>query len=405
MSSKKVSILIITKYFPPELTGSSTYLLEISKYLTEKGFSVRVLTTFPHFPTWKLNVSDKSKFFRKDTLEGVSVYRVYSFVPRKVTFLSRVFNEISFGFSCLIHSVFSKRFDIIFCVSPPPTTTIAGLYSKFFRGSKMILEIRDLVLEAINSTEKNKLSVSKKFIDSFERYIYRKSSKISVITEGFRDNLIKKGVSKDKIEYIPNWALLMDMPVKSESTQITKKELSVVYSGAIGKKDNIETIIEAAKLLRNEPIKFTIAGDGPKKNTLIELANRYELKNITFLPLQPVKEFQSLIQSADILVVSYYNSMLDFCLPSKVLTYLSSGKCLVALANTESEVGRLITMQENIAYLSEPENEEKLSEILKYLLHSPELIVRIGLNGKTFIQNEFNKEKILEDYKQLIFKN
>ncbi|MDP1880988.1 MAG: hypothetical protein Q8K60_08630, partial [Parachlamydiaceae bacterium] len=118
------NILIISKYFPPELTGSSTYIYEIAHYLAIEGFKVEVLTTFPHFPNWKVDPFYKGQYFKKEIDDLIEVTRVYSYIPLKITIFTRILNELSFGFSSLMYAILkNKRYELVFCISPPPSVS------------------------------------------------------------------------------------------------------------------------------------------------------------------------------------------------------------------------------------------------------------------------------------------
>lgn len=403
-----IRVVFLVRNYYPELTGIAPYATAMSEHLAKKGFDVTVVTSFPHFPEWHIHKRYKGKMLMRERLNGVEVLRYYVFVPSPHRALNRIVYELSFSVSSLAFIFYARRCDIIWCISPPITLGLTAYLLSLIKRVPFILEIRDLVAGAALATGMLRKGMFVRMLGKIERFVYDKATAISVISKGFAENLHSKGVLESKIHLIPNWIdLEFVRPLERNNIfrklqGISEGQFVIMFSGAMGKKDNLGTILDAAALLREyKDILFMLIGEGIQKSHLMERAQRMGLPNIRFLPLQPKEIFPYVLSAADVLIVSYYNSVVDFCMPSKVLTYMASARPLVVAAHPESETAK--TVQEAEAgLLVEPENPNAIVKAILELRDSDELRQRLGLNGRSFVSNHFEKSKVLKQFEELI---
>ena len=143
-------------------------------------------------------------------------------------------------------------------------------------------------------------------------YAYRKADRIIVISQDFKKNLIAKGVPEGKIEVVYNW---VDenavVPVAKEDNPlfeefgISRDKFHVVYAGNLGNAQNIDVIIDAADVLKDEKnVEFLIFGTGGLKDQYVEKVKDLQLDNVKFFPLQPIESVWQLIGLGNVCVVS-----------------------------------------------------------------------------------------------------
>lgn len=402
-------ILILSNNYKPELTGPAGYITDLAEYLVSKGEKVTVLTSAPHYPNWKVYSGYKQTFFGRSCENGVEIFRCPIYIPSKPVPLRRIAYDISYTLSALLKGLALKHYDIVYCVSPPLTIGItAEILSKIYR-SRFIIHLMDLIPDAAVVLGMLTSRAVIKTLSGIEKHVYSRASGIIAITPGFKNNLLNKGFADPaKIALLPNWVdmekvgTIADPGVFRSENGYSENDFLIIYAGNIGNKQGLETLVESAKLMESRPeIKFIIVGEGARKERLWRLSYSYSLKNIRFLPLQKDYKFYSMLSAADCFVVTQKTPVVDFCFPSKLLTYCAAGKPAILSVNPQSETAHFVR-DSNCGLLVEPENPAALCQGIEKLLVSAELRKSLGENGRKHIVNFYSKNKILQKYHDFI---
>ena len=140
-----MKILFLTQYFPPETGAPQNRLLGLAQQLKASGVEVVVLTAMPNYPAMKIKDGYKGKFFTKEQVDSIQVFRSWIYVSEERTILKRLLNYFSFVNTALISSFRIKgEFDFVFCESPPLFLGISGWLISRFKGAKFIFNVSDL---------------------------------------------------------------------------------------------------------------------------------------------------------------------------------------------------------------------------------------------------------------------
>ena len=410
----KKSILLIGYNFNPEPTGIGKYNGEMISWLGAKGYDCTVITTYPYYPYWKVQEPYyKHRFwFSTENQElssggNITVHRCPIYVPSLPTGTKRVLLDVSFLLSAtfqMLRLIPGKRFDYVITVVPSFQIGLLGILYKMFKKTKFLYHIQDMQIEAARELN---LIKSKKVLSglfSIERYIFKKADYISTISEGMATKIRKK--SYKEIYLLANWVnLKLFKPL--EGKYILKQEFGfdasdkvILYSGAMGEKQGLEMVINAAKALKDiNNIKFLICGSGPYSRKLISLTNELNLDNVRFLPLQPLHEFNRILNMADVHLVIQKSKASDLVMPSKLTTILAVGGLALVTANKDSELHRLIDTN-NIGLLIEADNQIALIEgILKA---AGENWQAIYINAREYAEKNLSIDSILTSYETTV---
>lgn len=408
------SILLIGYNFNPEPTGIGKYNGEMISWLGAKGYDCTVITTYPYYPFWKVQEPYfKNRFWytteNQELPSGgnIKIHRCPIYVPSQPTGTKRVLLDISFLFSAtfqLIRLMFSKRFDYVITVVPSFQIGLLGIFYKMFRKSKFLYHIQDMQIEAAGELN---LIKSKKVLQGLlkvENYIFKRADYISTISEGMAAKIRLK--SKKEVHLLANWVNIKlfkplegkDMLKQEFGFEVTDKV--ILYSGAIGEKQGLEMIINAAKTLKSVPnLKFLICGSGPYSRKLISLTNEFNLDNVRFLPLQPIYEFNKILNMADVHLVIQKSKASDLVMPSKLTTILAVGGLALVTANKDSELHRIIDTN-NIGLLIEADNQMALIEgIVKA---AGENWQAISINARDYAEKNLSIDSILTSYETTV---
>jgi len=409
----KKRILLIGYNFYPEPTGIGKYTGEMIQWFVKQGYDCTVITSYPYYPFWKVQEPyykkrywySTEKEFDIQTNGKLKIFRCPQYVPSKPSGLKRMLLDLSFFISAtfpLLGLMRGKKFDYVITVAPSFQVGLLGVFYKKIRKAKLLYHIQDMQIEAARDLNMIKSKRTIQALFKMEKYIFNHSDIISSISEGMV-NKIKDKAGKD-IYLFPNWTdTRLFYPIEGRSE--LKKEFGyqpsdkiVLYSGSVGEKQGLESILHAANELRQlEKLKFIICGSGPYKNVLQMLAKSLNLENVNFLPIQPFEKFNQFLNLADVHLIIQKSSASDLVMPSKLTTILAVGGLALITANEGSGLYFLVK-EHNIGLLIEAENQTALNEGILRAVN--EDFSRINKNACQYAENYLSIDNIMHNFEE-----
>lgn len=406
----KNKFLLISYNFHPELTGIGKYNGEMIHWLAEAGYECTVVTAYPYYPYWKVQEPYfKNRFSYATEIQqfnsggSITVHRCPMYVPDKPSGAKRILLDFTFllsAFFKLAQLLLTKRFDTVFIVAPSFHFGLLGILCKKLKKSKFIYHIQDMQIEAARDLNliKSKTIINSLF--SLEKYIFSKADIISSISTGMLRRIEEK--AKKPVVLLPNWTdtelfhpIANKISLHSEFG-FEEHETIILYSGAIGEKQGLEYIIQAAHDFKQQSnIKFVICGSGPYKETLRAMADKRDLQNIVFLPLQSFDKFNKFLNLADVHLVIQKANASDLVMPSKITTILAVGGLAVITANEGSSLHTLVS-DYNMGILVPAENQQALNEGIKQALISRN--TNISKNARIYAEHNLAIDKIMNSF-------
>lgn len=403
-----MNILFLTQYFPPETGAPQNRLYDLAIKLQEQGDQVTVLTAFPNYPKYKIFPGYGGKFWSRENMDGMNIHRSWIFVSERRSIYFRLLNYFSFTFSSLITGLFrTGKTDIIFCESPPLFLGWTAVILKWWKGARLVFNVSDLWPE---SAVKLGLVTNKQVIGIsywLEHWIYRHADLISGQTQGIVED-IRKRFSAKPIFWLPNGVDASNLESRITDRDWRKEQgfspndLLVYFGGLFGYAQGLDCIIQAANRLKDDSkIKFVLVGDGPEKERLIEMKNQLQLTNVYFIDSVPKSAIVDVIRAIDIAIIPL--KKLDLFLgaiPSKIFEILYLEKPILLGINGEAKDLFIDQAKAGIAF--EPENDEQLAAGIRYFQQHPEKIKEYGTNGKRFVIEHFDRQRIATDFRAFI---
>lgn len=394
-------ILVITQYFWPE----NFRVNDLCNELQKRGNRVSVLTGLPNYPSGKL--AKGYNFFNKKTeiWNEIKIFRSIV-VPRgKGSGLMLILNYLSFAIFASIRVYFIKeKFDrIIVYQLSPATVGLPGLIASKRFNAPMYFYIQDLWPESLTDAGNIKSNIILKLINKMMSFYYNNSTKILVQSKGFIEYLCEKGVDVDKIIYLPNTVEAYYLPVEKNHhyQKYFPSGFNIVFAGNIGQAQDFETIIHAAKILKNKNIKINwiIIGEGRGKKNALELINQLRLSDcFYFIGSYPSNEMPYFFSFADALLVSLKKSLIfSLTIPSKLQSYLACRKPI--LGNIDG-IGANIILESKSGLSSKSGNSELLAKNCEFLFNcSEDQLNTYSKNAYSYYKSEFARENV---YNKLI---
>lgn len=399
-----MKILIITQYFPPETGAPQNRLFSLAIQLANFGTDVSILTAMPNYPRMEILPEYRGKIYIKEKSGPLTIHRSYIYVNKKSSLFTRLLNYISFLLSStLIGWIKINKQDIIICESPPLFLGVTALFLKWNKQARLVFNVSDLWPESVEKLGiiKNKILINIAF--KLEQRIYSKSALVSGQTQGIIQN-IKQRYPGTNVFWMPNGVDYEQFNTTADGdnfriqNRISRETFILLYAGILGHAQGLETIIEAAEILKEQKnILFIIVGDGPEKKRLTTLVEGKNLKNIFFIPNKPRDEMPGIISACNGYIVPL--KKLDLFLgaiPSKIFEPLAMGKPI--LLGVDGEARQLFIEKGACGLYYEPENYTELAQCISLLTQDDQLARRLGENGRRFVYQHFNRSIIALDF-------
>lgn len=401
LANQTKKILLLAINHAPEKTGIGKYQGEMAKWLAQKGYHVRVITAPPYYPAWKVSKRYKSYAYKTETIDHVKVYRVPVYVPGAPSGLTRLIHLASFScFSLpvLLAQALFWRPDIILATAPSLMAAPLAVLAGKIAGAKTHLRVQDFEVDAAFDLGLLNKSLLHRVAVYLERLILRSFDGVNTITPRMRDKLMEKGVHKEKSFIFPNWADVDAFdPAQGagpwkEKLKLEPDTILAVYSGNLGRKQGLNTIIDAAVLLQDKiNIRFIISGNGiARKEIEAQTAN---MDNVIMLPVQPMKAFVHLMIAADIHLLPQRAEAADLVMPSKLGNILASGRPVVVGATKGTQ---LFDAVQGCGLTTPPDDAEAFARAITTLADDADLRRKMGQQGYIRAQSEWQQGRIME---------
>jgi colanic acid biosynthesis glycosyl transferase WcaI len=393
------------QHYAPEEVSGAVLATELASDLVRLGHQVTFLTCAPSYPTGRVFPGHRNRLFHVQDLDGVRIARVWSYISPHKTFWRRILNYGTFSASTLHGGLLAGKPDVVWSASPPlPLGVSAWLLSRIW-GVPWVLRVEDLYPEAAVAAGllHNRAAIA--LLAGLERFLYRRATHISLISEGFRTNLLGKGVAAEKLSVIPVWAdpnLVFPQPKNNRFRREHRLDdrFVVMYSGNLGYNSALEDAVEAADLLRDESdICFVIVGEGVKKHGLVSLARSKGLHNILFLPYQPRETFATMLAAADVGLVTLSPNSAHTSLPSKTFNIMASGRPILAVAPDTSEIVTLVA-EARCGVEVLPGHPDLLARSVLELKGDPGRADELGQNGRSHLERNYSRERCIASHDQ-----
>jgi colanic acid biosynthesis glycosyl transferase WcaI len=399
-------ILFLTHYFQPE--PNFFMGLPFAKELVRRGHQVQVLTGFPNYPGGKIYDGYKIRFFQEENMDGIPVVRLPLYPSHDRSSFKRIlcYSTLSLSQSTIAPFII-KPADVAYVVQGPATIGWPATVLKWFRRIPFVYNIQDLWPDSLLSTGMFKGTFGLKILHSWCNFVYRRAAKIVVISPGMKTKLIERGVPPEKIEVIYNWCDGQLICREDRNENLARQlgfthKFNVVFAGNMGKAQALDSVIEAAGLLKKDfpNIQFVFIGSGVDVDRLKLLTEQKQLNNVLFMPRKTVSEIGPILRQADVLLVHLKkDSLFAITIPSKTQAYLALGRPI--LMAVDGDAAKLIE-KAGAGLSCEPENPESIaSAVIKFASMSSVRLAEVGEKGKEFYDREMSFQIAVDKFEKL----
>lgn len=388
---------------PSEPGGTRHY--ELAQYCTKRGHNFTIVASNLSYLSGE-RFSDEKGIVTRQNLDGVHVFRAYTYPSLHRSFFWRVISFISFMFTSVWAALKVRPIDVVMGTSPPIFQAISAGLVATIRRRPFLLEVRDLWPDfAIDmGVLKNPLLIA--LSRWLEQYLYSRATHLLVNSPAYRDHLLSKGIRAGKITLVPN-GVDPDMFDPASKGQAVRRCLAlegkfvVTYAGALGQANDIGTLLEAADHLRgNTSIHFLLVGDGKERTNLEELAKQKGLSNVTFAGSKPKSEMPEVLAASNACIAILKDiPMFRTTYPNKVFDYMAAGRPTILLIDG---VIRQVVEAAGGGVFVPPGNGVALAEAVHELSRQPMYVEQMGVAARDYICKHFNRRDQAENFLKLL---
>lgn len=397
-------VLIVSQYFPPEPFRVG----DLSRGLLERGHEVTVLTGFPNYPKGTLYPGYRMRLVQREDYYGVRVIRVPLYPNTSYSLVRRGLNYASYAVSAsLLGPWLTGPIDrvLVFQLSPV-TIGIPGVVMKTVRRAPMAFWIQDIWPDSLVDSGVVGDSFLVRRIGDLTAFLYKHSDRILVQSPGFIPKVMERGVPREKIAYLPNWAEDFYRKVEPDPEFARREgmdgQFNVVFAGNFGAAQGLDTVLAAADRLRHyHDIRFILLGDGAMSAELRAQAEKLGLDNVVFKGRKPAELMPHYFALADVLLVHLRRTPLfAVTIPSKIQSYLACARPIIAALEGS---GAEVILEANAGLTCRPEDPEALADsIVAMYRSSPADREAMGRNAREYYEHHFARDLILDKLEHLL---
>ena len=391
-------ITIITQYFYPSHAATAQLMTDLAKGLSQKGYQVNIFT------------GTQAKYTTPELSNQAIINCAFSPIAASTSILSKIISSIFFLLNALKYVIFLlPRTTPLLIASNPPYAGILGTIFKIVRGGKYHFLLQDIFPEsAVMSGIIQQNSFSVIFFKKLIYLTYKYADNIIVLSTSMQCFLENKYPElKEKIKVIENWAVEDIISCEKQANDFAQqynldKVFTVLYSGNLGRLHDIETIAEAANILKNTPIQFVFIGDGAKTKVVKQAIQSNKLKNILLLPYQPREILHLSLTACDLSLVSLIPGAESIVAPSKLYGMLAAGRGIIAISSANSYIDQLLT-NSGCGINTPPNNPQHLANLINELASDSIKVKLMGEKSRQVYESKYTFKRALAEYEKLLF--
>jgi glycosyltransferase involved in cell wall biosynthesis len=380
-------VAFFNRSFYPDTSATGQLLTQLCESLVDThGCRVSVVAGVPQTPvpgTQRCGLS----MLGRETYRGIDILRARGTRFSKRRFAGRFSNYGSYFLSACHAGLRLDRPDVVVAQTDPPIIGLAASLAARRFGAPFVMVYQDIFPEVGRLLEDFQSERVNRWLDRVNRALMRRSAAVVAIGETMARRLVEvKGADPRKVSVIHNWADRAALGPEPKRNALAQElgladRFVVLHSGNLGLSQGLETLLEAASLLRELPdVLFAFQGDGVKRDALAAHARALGLDNVRFLPYAPRHHLRYVFGAADMQVVSLRRGLGGFIVPSKLYGILAAGTPYVAAVEEDSEVADL-TARHDSGLVVPPETPEALAKAIVRLYEDSALRARLGANG------------------------
>jgi len=406
-----VHILFLTHYFTPENNAPAARVHGMAREWARAGHRVTVLTCAPNVPAGVVYEGYENKLYQEEWIDGVRTVRVWTWLAANKGRVRRGLNYLSYlAAAGAAGPLLRPRADVVIATSPQFFAGWAGWPVARAHGAPFVLEVRDIWPDSIVAVGALPDGRIIRTLGKLERALYDGADHIVAVGDGYRMNMIRKGIGPSKISVITNGVDVDLFEPRAPDPELrarlgfSPETFVVTFAGTIGMASDLGVALDAARRLKEkgrDDIAFLLVGDGAQREELEAHARTEGLDNVVFTGLVPRNELPAYLASSDACLAHFRKQELfQMVLPNKFFEDAAMERPI--LLGFEGEA-RDMLREADCGIAFEPSNDEELAAAAEQLAAAPaQERRRLGENGRRYVLEHFDRRKLAHDYLEVL---
>ena len=390
-------VVVIGINYPPEVAGIAPHTAALCRHLAARGDDVCVVSAKPHYPAWCVYPEYRQSGFLRQTLDGVRVIRVPSYIPAKPgSLIRRLLYDGSFALIAGLTALLLPRADVYLYVGAQPAVAAATALVAGIRHRPWVAKVADLAVNAGAAVGIIRHPVLVRLLRSVEYAAYRRADTVVVLTERFAEDLTRHGMRGRKLHAVPDSEDLDSFRSTRTRAETRRRHVLdpdqplITHIGSIGRKQGLRVAAKAASEDLTDAC-WLLVGDGPERPAI---EHSMPAGRMRFLPFLSRPDLADILAASDVALLTQRRHVIDAVVPSKLVTYMAAGLPVVASVHADSEAARLIR-RAKCGLVVEPETPGLLRDAIAELLADPDRRRQLGAAGRAFAESEFDRSRVV----------
>lgn len=399
-------VVILNQYYVPDVASTGHLLHELAVELAQLGFDVEVLTGRPSYgppDTWQ-------DCPLRETVDGVKIHRLKVARFDKNFLPGRAYNYLTFVIPMILTVLFTSNKNTVYLYTTnPPFLGAIGWFVSLFRRHNYVTLLHDAhpQLGIWVGTFKKGSMIDRLWM-VLNRRKYKRTKEAIVLCSAAKELVANTyPITPEHIHVVPNWADGEDLfPKPKDESEIAQRngfidDFVLLYSGNMGLYYDFDTVLEATKLLKDEPFKLVLVGGGGKRSAIEAHVEEHNMANVVMLPYQPFEKLNDSFNACDASLVTIAQGIEGISFPSKLYTSLAVGKAIVALSEDWSEL-RQIVEHNHCGIWSALGDAQGLADKLRELIHDKSKAQSMGANAREVFDKGYTRQVCAAKYAEVL---
>lgn len=395
-------IQLVTHYYPPESNAPANRMSELARAWIAAGHEVSVVTCTPSHPGGRPFPGYANPLIHRETLDGVEVVRLGTFLAANQGVARRSLNYLSFLIAVVVNLPRLPTADVVISTSPQFFAGLAGAALAKTRRVPWVFEVRDIWPESVTAVGALRKGLATRLLERLERWAYRSADQVVAVSPAFVAHIAERGPLAQRVAVVENGVDLHRFQRRELTGDFRARhglngKVVVGYVGTHGMAHALETILQAAVLTRQrDDICYLMVGAGAERDRLLKLKEELALDNVIMLGHQPRDAMPEIWSSLDVsLVMLRRSELFARVIPSKMFEAMAMERPVLLAVDGHA---REIVERGDCGRFVEPEDPGALAAAVLALADDPEIRARLGANGRRFVARNYDRAQLAKRY-------
>ncbi len=401
-------LLLLNQYFNPDVAASGQRFAEVADALAA-AHDVTAVVARPSYGRREHDLGGRFTDSVKRPPRSFSgrVRRVWSTRLSRYRPWARLLNYLSYLAAAFVAGVFTRRPDAVVAATDPPVVGLVGLAVGRLRRAPLVYLLWDIHPEATLAAGIMRDGLVTRATAWANRLVLERAAAVVVPTAAMGRTAVELGAPEDRVSVIPHWEDTDVVRPEPKDNAFSRRfalvdRFVLMYSGNLGLTQGLDRYVDlAAHLADLSDFTLVFVGDGAAKPFVERRAQSLRLESVRFLPYQPRDDMRLSLAAADVLIAPSLAGLSRYMLPSKVYTFMASGRPFIAaidpacdLADTIRDIG--------CGRVVHPDDDAGIEREVRWFHAHPAERAEMGRRGREAAEARFSRHVVPARYLALV---